>query len=242
MSKVLDSVLEKAVKKVRTTRKAMRIIAIILAIIAFITASLFVVDSFAPASPQAYHKFVISTFSGSFDGEGTPNSSYQVEIQKNSQSGEVQYFCINTNVSTTNTVNIKEIWVSFSDLYDKEINVFTSMGWQGKSKYLSERTYTKADVRKNKNGWFRIYNNEKSGLKVQQPEFYGQLRVGFSANVKVREIVVVDVNKKVGKVSVSHCSNGGKPPKNGYSEVHDGELNPAGISKVCDESETFKAE
>ena len=229
-------------KSIKLSKKSVKIIAIILAVIAFITAGLFVVDSFAPASPQAYHKFVISTFSGSFDGEGTPNSYYQVEIQKNSQSGEVQYFCINTNVSTTNTVNIKEIWVSFSDLYDKEINIFTSMGWQGKSKYLSERTYTKADVRKNKNGWFRIYNTgKKEGLKVQQSEFYGQLRVGFSTNVKVREIVVVDVNGKVGKVSVSHCSNGGKPVVNGYSEVHDGELNPVGISKVCDESETFKA-
>ena len=242
MSKVLDSVLEKAVKKARTIKKAMRIIAIILAIIAFITAGLFVVDSFAPASPKVYHKFVISTFSGSFDGEGTPNSAYQVEIQKNSQSGEVQYFCINTNVSTTNNVNIKEIWISFSDVYEEELNIFTSMGWQGKSKYLSERTYTKSQIRNNENGWFKIYNTGKEeGLKVQQPEFYGQLRVGFSANVKVREIVVVDIKGNLGKVSVRHCSNGGKPEYKGYAEVHDGELNPAGISNVCDESDTFNS-
>ena len=229
-------------KSINLSKKSIRIIATILAIIAFITAGLFVVDSFAPASPQAYHQFVISTFSGSSDGEGTPNSYYQVEIQKNSQSGEVQYFCINTNISTTNSVNLKEIWVSFSDLYDKEINIFTSMGWQGKSKYLSERTYTKSDVRRNKDGWFKIYNTgKKEGLKVQQAEFYGQLRIGFSANVKVREIVVVDIKGNVGTVSVEHCSNGGKPVVDGYAEVHDGELNPSGIANVCDESETFNA-
>ena len=58
---------------------------------------------------------------------------------------------------------------------------------------------------------------------------------------KVREIVVVDIKGNLGKVSVRHCSNGGKPEYKGYAEVHDGELNPAGISNVCDESETFNA-
>lgn len=226
----------------KLSKKSVKIISIVLAIIAFITAGLFVVDSFAPASPQAYHKFVISTFSGSFDGEGTPNSYYQVEIQKNSQSGEVQYFCLNTKVSTTNNVNIKEIWINFSDLYEDDINIFTSMGWQGKSKYLSERTYTKSQIRRDKDGWFKIYNTgKKEGLEVNYREFYGQLRVGFSANVKVREIVIVDMKGKIGKVAVDHCSNGGKPVVDGYAEVHDGEFNPEGVSNVCDESETFNA-
>jgi hypothetical protein len=230
-------------KSKKLSKKSVKVIAIILAVIAFIMASLFVVDSFAPANPKVYHKFVLSTFSGSFDGEDTPNSYYQVEIQKNSQSGEKQYFCLNTKVSTTNTVNIKEIWINFSDVYEDDINIFTSMGRNGKSKYLSERTYTKSQIRRDKDGWFRIYNTgKKEGLKVQQSEFYGQLRVGFSANVKVREIVVVDVNGKVGKVAVDHCSNGGKPVVDGYSEVHDGELNPIGVSNVCDESSTFKVD
>ncbi len=225
----------------KLSKKSVKIIAIILAIIAFITAGLFVVDSFAPANPKVYHRFVLSTFSGSFDGEDTPNSAYQVEIQKNSQSGEKQYFCINTKVSTTNNENIKEVWINFSDLYEDEINIFTSMGWQGKSKYLSERTYTKSDVRKNNDGWFNIYKTgKKEGLEVNSHEFLGQLRVGFSANIKVREIVVVDMEGKVGKVLVNHCSNGGKPVVDGYAEMHDGELNPESVSNVCDEGSTFK--
>lgn len=233
--------MNKKVKK-PLSKKTKIVISIVLAVFVFLLAGLFVVDSFAPASPKPFHRWVLSTFSGSFDGEGAPNTYYELKIQKNSQSGETQYSCINTKISTTNSENVKEIWVSFSDLKEENLEIFLSTGWQGKSKYLSQRNYSKSDVRNNEDGWFRVYNTgKKDGLEINSSGFYGQLRIGFSANVKVREIVVVDMKGNLGSVSVDHCSNGGKPLKEGeYSDVHDNEFHPQGVEYVCDEKNTFK--
>ncbi len=233
--------MNKKAKKTELSKKGKIVISVILAVIVFLVAGLFVVDSFAPANPKPFHKWVLSTFSGSFDGEDTPNTFYQVQIQKNIETGERQYSCINTKISTTNSENVKEIWVCFSDLYEDNIEIFLSTGWQGKSKYLSQRSYSKADVKGDKDGWFRIYNREKDGLVINSSGFYGQLRIGFSANVKVREIVVVDMKRNLGSISVDHCSNGDKPSGEGeYSNEHDNKFTKEDAINVCDEKSTFK--
>ena len=235
--------MNKQAKKSKINKKGKIGISVILAVIIFLLAGLFVVDSFAPASPKPFHKWVLSTFSGSFDGEDAPNTFYQVQIQKNVETGERQYSCINTKISTTNSENVKEIWVCFSDLYEDNIEIFLSTGWEGRSKFLSQRNYSKADVKRNKDGWFRIYNTGKEdGLVINSSGFYGQLRIGFSSNVKVREIVVVDMKGNLGSISVDHCSNGDKPSGEGeYSNEHGNKFSRKDANNVCDEKETFKA-
>ncbi len=225
-------------KNPKMTKKLKITFAVILSIMVFLTAGLFVVDSFAPASPQPYHRWVASTFAGSFDAEGKPNTYYQVQIQKDVSTGKAEYSCINTKISTINSKNLREVWISFSDLYEQDIEIFLSKGWEGKSGYFWEVKYTKSQVRNNKTGWFRVYNNTGSGVDINKGGFIGQLRIGFSANVKVREIVIVDVEGRVGTVSVDHCSNGPKPVKDvndDYSAKHDNSFYPSDVDNVCDE-------
>lgn len=216
----------------------------VMAIVLFLVASLFVIDSFAPANPKVYHRFALSTIFGSFDGEDTPNSYYQVQIQKSIETGEKQYSCINTKISTTNSENVKEIWINLSDVYDNELKIYLSTGWEGKSKYLSEITYSKSKIKKNSDdGWFRVYNTKtkEDGLKVNDYGFYGQLRFSFSSNCKVREIVVVDMKGNLGTVTAQHCSNGGVPAgKDKYADSHDNKFKPNDMTNVGDEKTTFK--
>ena len=232
-------------KKSKMTKKAKIVIASVLAVIAFLTAGLFVLDSFAPASPKPYHKFALSTFTGSFDAEGLPSSYYQVQIQKEVGKNEAEYSCINTKVSTIESENIREIWVSFSDLYENELNIVLSTGWEGKSKFLSERTYSKSDVKNNENGWFKVYSSGGEGFKYNGSGVYGQIRFAFSANVKVREILVVAVDGRVGTVTVDHCSNGPKPIKgqnDDYAAVHGNKFTPSDVGNVCDEKSLYTQE
>ena len=236
--------------KTKMTKKAKIILASVLAGIAFLTASLFVVDSFAPASPVPYHQFVISTFAGSVDAKDKPNSYYQVQIQKEVSGDKTEYSCINTRVQTEGGINgqanIREIWISFSDLYENEINIFLSTGWQGKSRFLSERTYSKADVRRNKTGWFKVFSSGGEGFNHDVHDGHmvnHEIRFGFSASVKVREIVVVDVNGVVGTVTVpkdrgAGCSYGPRPIKgqnNDYSATHTSKFYPDDLKNICDE-------
>ena len=239
--------IKKATKKEKRkmSKKAKIILAVVLSLVVFLTAGLFVVDSFAPASPKPYHRWVISTFNGSYDAEGKPKTSYQIEVKTDKKTGKLEYSCINTKISTTNTENVKEIWISISDLYEKELNVVLSKGWEGKSEFLTERTFTKSDVRRNADGWFKVYNNTESGLEYNKYGFYGQLRLSFSANVKVREIVVVDVYGIVGTVTVDHCSNGPRPYKDldkGFAAVHNSTFKPADMNNVCDEKSLVSKE
>ena len=230
-------------KEIKTAKKFnKKIFAMVMAIVLFLTAILFVVDSFALANPKVYHRFALSTVFGSFDGKDTPNTFYQVKIQKNIETGEKQYSCINTQVTTTSNENIKEIWINLSDVYDNELKIFLSTGWNSKSKYLSDRTYSKSDIKRNKDGWFRVYSN-KDGLKISDGDFHGQLRVSFSGNVKVREIVVVDIKNNLGTVTARHCSNGGVAQVEGeFSELHDNKFKPEDMINVGDEKTTFKTE
>lgn len=234
--------MKKQVKKAKKFN--VKVFAMIMAIVVFLVASLFVLDTFAPANPKVYHRFALSTIFGSFDGDDTPNSYYQVQIQKSTVSGEKQYSCINTEIRTTNSENVKEIWINLSDLYDEELKIYLSTGWEGKSKYLSERTYSKSDIKNSSDGWFRVYKTGKEdGLVINSSGFYGQLRFSFSSNCKVREIVVVDMKGNLGTVTAQHCSNGGVPAgKDKYADSHDNKFYPEDMKNVGDEKTTFKTE
>lgn len=230
-------------KQVQKAKKFnIKVFAMIMAIVLFLVATLFVLDSFAPANPKVYDRFALSTIFGSFDGEDTPNSYYQVQIQKSIETGEKQYSCINTKINTTNSVNVKEVWINLSDVYDDELKIYLSTGWEGKSKYLSKRTYSKLDIKNDEDGWFRVYNTGKEeGLKINEYGFYGQLRFSFSSNCKVREIVVVDMDNNLGTVKAEHCSNGGVAEEEGKSaDSHDNKFKPNDMTNVGDEKTTFK--
>ena len=236
-NKKLKNIKKEEVKKPFFNRNK-KVLALVLVLVVFLTTSLFIVDSFAPANPRVYHKFILSAFSGSFDGEDTPNTYYEVKSASDETTGEALYSCVNLKLTTVNSVKFKEIWVNISDIKANEITIFTSKGYAGNTKFLSERTFKRSDIKANKDGWFRVYNTPE-GTEYNVPSFYGELKIGFSTNVRVREVVVVDVDNKLGSLTFKSCSVGKKPEKGDETGVSHTVFEDPTAKNVCDEKSKY---
>ncbi|MBO7214744.1 MAG: hypothetical protein J6V66_04520 [Clostridia bacterium] len=213
---------KKPKKKMKALTKVIISAVSVVLIAGIVVSTLFVIDSRAPANPKVYHRFLKSTFNGSYDGKNTPNDAYQVEIQKDTQTGEVLYSFVDIKLSATNSRNISEIWINFSDVYEDELTITMSKGYATTTWLLKEKTYTAKEIKADEDGWFRLYNDQSEGLNYNQSGFYGELKIGFSANVKVREIVILDTAKELLTTNVSKCTIGKKPTTagvEGYVEL-----------------------
>lgn len=237
-------------KKKSKIRKPLITLVSLVVIAAIVTSTLFFIDSLAPANPKVYHKFVKSTFNGSYDGEHTPNDYYQVQIQKDKDTGEVLYSFIDVHVSTvggtSGVTSVSEIWINFSDVDADELTITLSKGYELKTYLIKEKTYSRKDIKKDEDGWFRLYLNDKEGLDVTKGDFLGQLRIGFSASVRVREIVVLDTNKDVSTLGTANGTDirysvGPKPTTEGiegYTKVTDAKADET-LKNIKGESSTF---
>lgn len=211
-------------------------IAIILAValgLVFITASLFIVDSFSPANPKVYHRWFVSTFAGSFDGKDTPNTYHQIEIKQDAETGEPLYSCVNLTLNPTNNTKAKEIWINFSDLYASELTVFLGYGHTINVQHIVTKTFTEKQVRANEDGWFLLYSST-DGLSLNGER---SIKIGFSANVKFREIYFVGLTNKIG-TAVDSCSYGLKPTKE--ESVDHVKASKSDADNVVDEPTTFR--
>lgn len=228
--------MKNSLKKNKFNKKtAICILSAFLALVVFVVASLFVLDSTGPANPKKYHKFLWSAFNGSYVEEGSPQDYYQVNIQKELETGEVLYSCVNLKISATNSKNISEIWINISDLYESELDIFLSKGTDSTTTFLKDYKITKSSMKKNEDGWFKIYNNKSGGLV--QKDFYGELKIGFSANIKFREMVIIDVDGNFGSINVVSCSNGKKPtPEKRETHV---KIDKGDAENIVGESGTF---
>lgn len=217
---------ENKLNKKKRIPKPLVALIILVSLVGIIVSSLFVINAYAPANPKCYHKFVKSTFNGSYDGKDTPNSFYQVEIGKEISTNEVLYSFIDAKISATNARNISEIWINLSDVYEDELTITLSKGYANKTYLIKEKTLTAKDIKKDEDGWFLLYNNQKDGLDYSNDsKFYGELKIGFSANVKVREIVLLDTKKDFASMKVTKCTVGPKPTADGvdgYQEINQG--------------------
>ena len=235
---------KKAETKKVDVKKYVSIALTVFLVLSITLSTLFVIDSFAPANPKVYDRWVLSTFHGSYDGKDTPNSYYQIEIQKNNDTGEVLYSCVDLKISTWNARPIKEIWINISDLYEQEVNIFLGKGTAGATKLLKDITLTASDINKDKDGWFKLYSN-KNGLDYNVQGFYGELKIGFSANVKLREVVVIDSQEGelFSTITVEGCSLGKKPSKaangNDVTVTHNDKFDPITVGNVVDEQDKF---
>ena len=227
--------------KFEFTKKNIATISAVALGLIFIVTSLFIVDSFAPANPKVYHRWLISTFVGSVDGKDTPNSSHQIELTKDAETGEKLYSCIDVTVNNTNGTNAQQIWVNFSDLNASELNVFISSSTSYNVRLYAEKTFTEKQVRANKDGWFLLYSSD-NGLNIPYEK---KLKIGFSASVKVREIVLVGMlnvhTNKPNDISITDAtySYGVKPTEDGvnYTDIAG---SVASLKNVYDEKQTFK--
>lgn len=219
--------------KVKITKKTKLALVSVAIVLVFLTACLFIVDSLAPANPKVYHKFLISTFVGSVDGEESPNTYHQITIHKDAQTGEKQYTCVNVKAKPVNNAAIKEIWINISDLYADNLTVFVGEGITSKTTQVSERTYSKEAIKKDNDGWFRIYNNEAGKARSVY-----EYKIGFSSEVKFRELVIIDVNDKKATIEVDSCSIGAKPEANEATAKHEKTPKSTAIN-INDEQDTF---
>ena len=233
MKKVVKS---KTKQKFQFTKKNIAIILAVTLSFLFIVASLFVVDSFSPANPKVYHRWFVSTFAGSFDGEDTPNTYHQIDIKKDISSGESLYSCIDLELNPVNGSKnpCKEIWINISDLQSTELNIFFAYGHTLNVQHVFEKTLTEKEIRADEDGWFLIYSNDK-GLSVAGAD--KSVKIGFSSNVRVREIYFVGLTNTISAKAVS-CSYGLKPTKSKSVDHEKASVSTAG--NVIDESKTFK--
>ncbi|MBE5743215.1 MAG: hypothetical protein E7358_00665 [Clostridiales bacterium] len=226
-------------------KKLMTVLLVTVLIVSVILSTLFLVNSFAPANPKVYHRFFLSGISGSFDGKDTPNSYSQIEIQRDGDTDEQLYTCVDIKLSTWDARPIKEIWINISDLYEPSLNIFLGKGTAGSTKLLKDITLTANDIKNNdKDGWFRLYNNS-NGLEYNVSGFYGELKIGFSANVKLREVAIVDSKKGelFSSIKVEQFTVGTKPSKgingNDKTVTHKDKFEPIDMQNVVDEQEKF---
>ena len=230
------TVKSKTKQKFKFTKKNIALILAISLGFLFIVASLFIVDSFSPANPKVYHRWFISTFAGSFDGENTPNTYHQIDIKKDIDSGESLYSCIDLELNPVNGSKnpCKEIWINLSDVQSTELNIFFAYGHTLNVQYIFEKTLTEKDIRADKDGWFLLYSSD-SGLPVSGADKY--LKIGFSSNVRVREIYFVGLKNTIRAKAVS-CTYGLKPTKD--KSVNHEKSSVSTADNVVDEAKTFK--
>lgn len=176
-----------------------KVSAVVLASIVFLVSAGFFVDSFAPANPKCYHRWVLSAFNGSYNAKGKPQTYMQLETQANIENGKSAITYLWAQTSVTNGAGIKEIWINVSDLYEEEVKVKIGTGKsEYSSTFLKEYSLTKSIVKKSSDGWIKIYDcgqkedEGKDGFdKVHTSNINPTFRVGFDRQIRVREIAFV---------------------------------------------------
>ena len=214
-------------------KKLIAIILVAVASILFVVCSLFVIDSFGPANPKVYKKWVLSTFNGSYNAEGMPKTYWQVEPMQSKEGERVTSYA-KFSLSTTNNANIQEIWVNISDLKENELEVTIGKGTLTPS-VLGSISISESQVKNSKDGWFKVFDaNDTETFKALNNS--KQIWVGFKNHVRVREIVFIDSNNKiVENATINGMSVDGSP----IVKVDTLTSNPNNVSFVGDERLTF---
>lgn len=182
---------------IKDKKKFITTIIAILSVLIIVVSTLFIIDSFAPANPKSYHKFVISTFNGSYDKEGLPKSSWQVSPVKMEKDGKVDFatfyarYYVQYESSSEYT---SEIWINVSDFYGDSTKIIIAKGGGPLpgAKYDEETYYytlTKNKVKSSSDGWIKIFDSDWKGA-FDVSSMY--LWVGFkNAKIRVREIAFI---------------------------------------------------
>ena len=163
---------------------------IILAVLFFLTCSVFVIDSLGPANPKCYKKFFLSTFNGSYTAEGSPATYWQIEPKQDKEGVRVPTYA-RFSVTTHDSSNVGEVWINISDL--KESELLVTIG-SGLSTYKSAGTITitSKEVKQSQDGWFKVFDVKDTENFTSFTSKY--VWVGFSNDVRVREIAFKDVD------------------------------------------------
>lgn len=163
---------------------------IALAVLFFLTCTLFVVDAMGAANPKCYKKFFLSTFNGSYNVEGAPSTYWQVEPKQDKDGVRVPTYA-RFSLSTHDSENVGEVWINISDLDESELVVTIGSGLST-LKVAGTTIITAKDLKASEDGWFKVYDANNLGDFESFTSKY--VWVGFSSSVRVREIGFKDLH------------------------------------------------
>ena len=207
--------------------------AIILAVIFFILCVCFVIDSYAPANPKDYHRWVLSGINGSYNKEGNPKTYWQVEKTKVGEKGVTVY----AKIRVSSWSDVDAIWLNVSDLYEDKTEIEVQSGTSGKT--VNEYKLTAIDLKQNQDGWIKIYDLDDANKNTT--DSYDKITsnvvfVGFNTKIKVRELVVTKSDGSILTYTVEGIKIDAQEIQVSDSEVKNAENN---VEKINDEGKTF---
>ncbi len=195
--------------------------------VAILVVTLFIVDSVSVANPKCYHKFVLSTFNGSYDKEGMPSTFWQVNAYKDDVTGEVLPVKLEVELPIVNKP-LKQIWINVSDFGGSEIEILSFYGTKNNPLNIKDKPFvlTNKDIRNSKDGWFKIYDSEDFSNFTTSNSYVDEYAITFSNAIKVRDIAFIDskgelvkgatsINEYIGTIKNNNAFN---PVKNAVDE------------------------
>lgn len=216
--------------------KRVSIITLSVIIALFLLLGCFMVDSMAVANPKCYHRWVLSTFHGSYDKKDMPKTYWQVRSYKDKESNEVLPLYAKAKLSLDNLGDnhLGQIWINVSDFAGDKIEI--NVGQTEQNELLNKKgayTITHDDIKKSKDGWFKIYDyNDIANFKTPTTTV-SIYWIGFSTDIRVREMVFLDKDGDMvdGVEYIKEFL--GKQENTGYADLE----NP--ISNAVDEKKYF---
>lgn len=210
-----------------------KITAIVLAVLFFLTCVAVIINSQAPANPKDYHVFCLSGFKGSFNKKGNPNSYWGVEKLKSGN----DYFTVYGQVQTLGAyTNVSEIWMNVSDLYEDETDIEIV---NQSSRVIKKFNLTAKNLKKSKDGWFKVYDlaeakldDSDNILAVNSSTF----SFGIATKLNVREVVFVGKDGKLIDYNVKGIKISNQELDVEHKDVKD---NPNSVLNIKNEQKTF---
>ena len=222
-----------------STKKLIKRIAVIslsVIVAAFLLLGCFIVDSMAVANPKCYHKWVLSTFHGSYDKKDMPKTYWQVRSFKDKETNESLTVYAKTKLELDNlgTNHLGQVWINVSDFAGDKIEITVGYSEQNESLNKNEKAYTitSSDIKNSKDGWFKVYDYQDKTNFIAPKTSITVYWIGFSTDIRVREMVFIDSTGKVAKTS-DLKEYLGNQENSGYLDLENS------IDKANDESKYF---
>ncbi len=222
-------------KKSKISVFQIKLISAIAVALIFLVAVGFFIDSFAPTNPKCYHRWMFSTFHGSYDSKNGPKSYMQFENKANTETSERATSYVWAQVAVTEGAGVKEIWINVSDLYEEKDSISIKIR-TGKSEsntvLLKDFKLTKKDLKSSKDGWIKIYDLA-NGDKEHTSKTSQVFAIGFETQIRLREIAFV--GNYGYDAQIRECGTAIDDMVDDITSTTDG----AEVKKICDEYSTF---
>ncbi len=193
-----------------------KIIAGALAVVSilFLVAICFMVDGFSKVNPKCYHRFILSTFHGSYDEEGLPSTYWQVipRIDNNTGAFLTVRADIELDIYDYAETKVDQIWINVSDFVGDKLEVgtftYTDSNVRTYNSYNVNNlpfVITREQIKNSKDGWFKVYDtNDTVNFKSSRTYNY-MYSLAFKDEVRIREIVFISSKQEVLK-EVKHSN------------------------------------